>query len=68
MLSKSSNFAACRRKPGDASGITCWAETALKLEQTGHTMQTKIEWPEDDVDKCISELRHIVAALGLDGV
>lgn len=64
-LSKSANFAACRRKAGDTSGLTCWAETTYKLETTGHTMQTRIEWEKDDVDKVIESLRHIVNSLNL---
>ncbi len=67
MLSKSAEFAQCKRKTGDNSGLTCWAETTYKLETTGHTMQRKIEWPEDDVDKCIKNLRHLAASLGIDG-
>lgn len=63
-LSKSANFAACRRKAGDSSGLTSWAETTYKLETTGHTMQTKIEWPEDDVDRVINAMRHIVQSIG----
>ncbi len=64
-LSKSANFAACRRKAGETSGLTCWAETTYKLETTGHTMQNKIEWEEDDVDRVIASLKHIVASLNL---
>lgn len=63
MLSKSANFAACKRKAGDSSGMTSFSELTYKLETTGHTMQTKIEWPEDDVDRCMAHLRHIVAAM-----
>lgn len=68
MLSKSANFAACKRKPGDTSGMTSWAELTLKLESTGHTMQRRIEWPKDDVDKTIAEFGHIVEALSLDTI
>lgn len=68
MLSKSANFAACKRKVGDTSGLTSWAETTLKLETTGHTMQRKIEWPEDDVDKVTNALRYLITSLGLDSL
>lgn len=68
MLSKSANFAACRRKVGDTSGLTSWAETTYKLETTGHTMQRKIEWPEDDVDKVTNALRYLITSLGLDSL
>lgn len=68
MLSKSANFAACRRKSGEASGLTCWAETTLKLESSGIPIETKVEFEKDDIDKTIDELRHIVKALGLDSI
>lgn len=66
MLSKSANFAACRRKPGDSGGLTSWSETTYKLETTGFPMTRKIVWEKDDVDKTIDELKHIVKALALD--
>lgn len=68
MLSKSANFAACKRKVGESSGLTSWSETTYKLETTGHTMQRQIKWPEDDVDRCIHSLEHIVSSLGLDSL
>lgn len=68
MLSKSANFAACRRKSGEASGLTCWAETTLKLESSGIPITTKVEFEKDDIDKTIDELRHITKALGLDSI
>lgn len=66
MLSKSANFAACKRKPGDSSGISSWSEISYKLETTGHPCTRKIEWPQDDVDKTLQEFRYIVESLGLD--
>lgn len=68
MLSKSANFAACKRKAGDTSGLTSWSETTLKLETTGHTMQRKIEWEEDDVDRVITSFMHLAKSLGLDNI
>lgn len=67
LLSKSGNFAACKRKPGEKGGVGSWAEICFQLESTGHTMQRKIEWPKDDVDKTIDEFRYIVEALDLGG-
>lgn len=64
-LSKSANFAACKRKPGDNGGISSWSELTLKLETSGYPCTRKIEWEPDDVDKTIEEYRHIVDALGL---
>lgn len=65
MLSKSANFAACKRKTGESSGLTCWAETTLYLETHGYCKETKVEWPEDDVDRVIKSFNHTVASLGL---
>lgn len=66
LLSKSGNFAACKRKPGDQGGMGSWSELTYLLETTGHPCTRKIEWEPDDVDKTISEFRYIVEALGLD--
>ena len=66
MLSKSANFAACKRKPGDNGGIGSWSELTFKLESSGHPCTRKIEWPKDDVDKTLEEFRYIVEALGID--
>ena len=68
MLSKSANFAACKRKAGDTSGLTCWAETTLYLETHGYCKETAVEWPQDDVDRVIASLSHTVKALGLDSI
>lgn len=68
MLSKSANFAACKRKAGDASGLTSFSELTYKLETTGHTMQRQIKWPEDDVDRVINHLRHLATAMNFDSI
>lgn len=68
MLSKSANFAACKRKSGDTSGLTSFSELSYKLETTGHTMQRKIEWEKDDVDRCIEHLQHIAKAMNFDSI
>ena len=68
MLSKSANFAACKRKTGESSGLTCWSETTLYLETHGYCKENKVEWPEDDVDRVVKALQHTVKALGLDSV
>lgn len=68
MLSKSANFAACKRKSGETSGLTSWAETTMYLETHGYCKETKIEWPQDDVDRVINALQHTVKALGLDSI
>lgn len=67
-LSKSANFAACKRKKDNGSGMTSWSEASLYLQTHGHPYTRKIEWPKDDVDRTILEFHHIVEALHLDGV
>lgn len=68
MLSKSANFAACKRKAGDSSGLTSFSELTYKLETTGHTMQRQVKWPEDDVDRVINHLRHLATAMNFDSI
>lgn len=68
MLSKSSTIAACKRKTGESGGLTSWSELSYKLETTGHTMQRKIQWEEDDVDRCIKNLRHLATAMNFDSI
>lgn len=67
LLSKSGNFAACKRKPGDTGGLGSWAEITLRLEQTGHPCTRKIKWEQDDVDRVLAEYQHIAESLALDG-
>lgn len=66
-LMKSANFAACKRKTQDVAGQTSWSEAAFLLETTGHTMQRKIIWDEDDVDKNLRHVQHIVSAITTEG-
>lgn len=68
LLSKSGNFSASKRKPGDKGGLGSWSEISFYCESNGYPMQRKIEWPKDDVDKTIEEFRYIVEALDLNGV
>lgn len=67
-LSKSANFAACKRKEEEKASITSWSEMTAKLESSGHPCTRKIEWPEDSVDRTINEYRHIVSSLQLDQI
>lgn len=67
-LSKSGCFSPSNRKRDKVAGLTSWGEAALKLETSGHGDMRKVEWPEDDVDRCIKSLSHIVASLGLDSM
>lgn len=65
-LSKSGNFAACKRPPGDKGGLGSFGELTLYLETHGKPMTRKIEWEKDDIDRIIDEYRHLSKALGLD--
>ena len=66
-LSKSSNFAACRRKPGDQQGMGSLGEIILNIESKGLLNCEKREWPQDSVDMVIQEYRHAIVAAGRDG-
>lgn len=66
MLSKSANFAACKRKPTDTTGMNSWGEMIQYLETHGHPCVNPVVWEKDDVDLAIAELGHIVRAIGLD--
>ena len=67
-LMKSANFAACKRKEKNVDTTTSFSEISYLLETTGHAMQRKIEWEQDDVDKNIRHLQHTVAAISAEGV
>ena len=66
MLTKSTNLAACKRKPQQETPQLAVGEIAAYLETHGHPCTRKIEWEPDDVDRTIAELHHIVRAVGLD--
>ena len=66
LLSKSAQFAACKRKPAESNDMNSWGEMVLYLETHGHPCVTPVKWEPDDVDLAISELGHIVRAIGLD--
>lgn len=65
-LSKSSNFAACRRKPGDSAGLGSLGETALRLETMGYLDSNPYTFPDDDIDKVIAAYRYTLEAIGMD--
>lgn len=65
-LSKSANFAACRRKPGENAGLGSLGLIIQKIEGTGVLQNTKVTFPKDDVDRIIEDFRHTIAAVGLD--
>lgn len=66
-LSKSANFAACRRKPGDATGMGSLGEIIMRLEVSGALKENGFTFPEDDVDKIINDFRQTLRSVGIDG-
>lgn len=67
-LSKSSNFAACKRKPGEQQGMGSLGEIILRIESTGKLNFEGDIWPQDSVDAAIAEYRHALVAAGHEGV
>ena len=67
-LSKSANFAACKRKPGDMAGLGSLGAIVAKIEMSGELDTPMVEFPPDDIDKIIADFRHTVAAVGLEQV
>lgn len=66
-LSKSSNFAACRRKPGESSGLGNLGEIILRIELSGAIKDDGVTFPEDDVDRIINDFRHTLISVGAEG-
>lgn len=66
-LSKSSNFAACRRKPGEASGFGSLGEIILRLEASGKLQTNECTFPEDDIDRIENDFRHTLYSVGIEG-
>ena len=65
-LSKSSNFAACRRKPGESTGLGSLGEIILKLETQGYLDENPYTFPDDDIDKVIQAYKYTLEAIGMD--
>lgn len=66
-LCKSANFAECRRKPGESTGLGNLGEIVARIEQTGLLQTTKVEFEPDDIDKILDDFQHIISAAGLGG-
>lgn len=67
-LSKSANFAACKRKPGDMAGLGSLGMIVAKIEMSGELDTPQATFPPDDIDRIINDFRHTVAAVGLEQV
>lgn len=66
-LSKSANFAACKRKPGETSGMGSLGEIIMRIELNGELNENGFTFPPDDVDKIIADFRHTLEAVGTEG-
>ena len=66
LLSKSAQFAQCKRKLKEEAGVNSFGEMVLYLETHGHPCTKPVEWSQDDVDLATAELNHIIRAIGLD--
>lgn len=65
-LSKSSNFAACKRKPGESSGMGSLGEIILRLETQGYLDENPYTFPDDDIDKVIQAYQYTLKAIGME--
>ena len=65
-LSKSSNFAACRRKPGESAGMGSLGEIILRLETQGYLDENPYTFPDDDVDKVIAAYQYTLKSIGME--
>ena len=64
-LSKSSNFAACARKPGSSTGLTSLGNIIYNLEINHQLDINPFIFPEDDIDKVMADYRHVAVAVGV---
>ena len=66
-LSKAANFAACRRKPGDSSGLGNLGEIILRVEIAGALNDNPYTFPDDQIDRIIHDFEHTLVAAGVRG-
>lgn len=66
-LSKAANFAACRRKPGDSSGLGALGEITLRLEMQGALTENCYTFPADEITKATEALYHTIKACKYNG-
>lgn len=63
MLSKSGNFAACKRKPEEKPDENSFSQMVDYCEKNGHPCIKKIEWEKDVVDTALDGLYYILEAI-----
>lgn len=66
-LSKSSEFAACKRKPGETSGMGSLGEIILQVELSGALSNRQDEFPPDQVDAIMNDFYHAFVSAGIRG-
>lgn len=66
-LSKSANFAACKRRVDEKTMVLPMSQVTQYLEANGKIMARKDMWEQDSIDQMILEMRHIATSLGRDG-
>jgi len=65
-LSKSANFAASKRKPGENTGMGSLGEIILKLETDGFLNENPYTFPDDDVDRVVNDYLYTLRSIGAD--
>lgn len=65
-LSKSANFAACKRKPSDNAGMGALGLIVQKIEASGKLQTKQVKFPKDDIDLILEDFSHTLAAVGLE--
>lgn len=63
MLLKTGNFAACKRKPDEKSGMSSFSELTQYCETHGYPCVRKIEWEKDVVDQALDGLGYIIESM-----
>jgi len=63
MLLKTGNFAACKRKPDEKSGMSSFSELTQYCETHGFPCVDLVIWDKDSVDVAIDNLNYIIESL-----
>jgi hypothetical protein len=66
--SKSANFAACRRQPGDGTGTGSLGEIAMRVELAKEIKMSDYDFPRDQIDDILDNFYHTFEATGKRGV
>lgn len=64
-LCKSANFAECKRKPGETTGLGNLGEIVSRIEQMGLLSKPAVTFPKDAIDMILEDLSHVRAAVGM---